>query len=151
MNYTRIQSILLASLLIMTAFFIGCKPKIVDAVPVPPKPPSSTPTPAPTMGAGTAADALQGKEAAVLVYLGNQLYDIVPLGETQTITVDQGNGMVNEIHIDSNGTYMAHSTCDNQDCVKQGDITLDNYQDRILMNWVICLPNQVSIELVVKE
>lgn len=153
MKHKRILAILLASLLVCTAFFMGCTPQEseADPVPVPPSALSNTPTPAPTMGAGAASDALQDAPAAVLIYLGNQLYNIIPLGEKETFTVDQGNGMVNTILVHETGVYMEHSTCDNQDCVKQGEITLSNYKERILMSWVICLPNQVSIELVVKE
>ena len=43
---------------------------------------------------------------------------------------------------------MEYSTCENQDCIGEGTITLDNYNDRILGTWIICLPNQVTIEMV---
>lgn len=33
----------------------------------------------------------------------------------------------------------------------QGEVTLDNYEDRVLMNWIVCLPNQVTLELVVDD
>ena len=46
---------------------------------------------------------------------------------------------------------MESSSCDNQDCVGQGEITLDNYKTRILSTFVICLPNEVTIEMVPVE
>ena len=39
-------------------------------------------------------------------------------------------------------------TCENQDCVQQGEIHVDTYQDRILGVFVVCLPNNVTIEMV---
>lgn len=46
---------------------------------------------------------------------------------------------------------MHSASCKNQDCVHQGDVTLDNYNNRVLNNWIICLPNQVTIELVAED
>lgn len=88
---------------------------------------------------------------AVMIYIGNEVYKRIPLGKEQIITVDQGGGKVNEVFITERGVHMHSSTCANQDCLKQGDVTLDNYQSRVLSNWIICLPNQVSVELVVEE
>ena len=46
---------------------------------------------------------------------------------------------------------MKSSPCDNQDCVKQGEVTLANKDERILSNMIICLPNQVVLELYTPE
>ncbi len=89
--------------------------------------------------------------ATVVIYVGNQEYKRVPLNELQDILVEQTGGRVNEIVIDGHGVHMGRSTCDNQDCVQQGEITLDNYEERVLSTWIVCLPNEVSIELVVDE
>ena len=32
---------------------------------------------------------------------------------------------------------MEYSTCENQDCIGEGTITLDNYNERILGTWII--------------
>ncbi len=42
---------------------------------------------------------------------------------------------------------MHASNCDNQDCVHQGKVTLDNRENRVLMNMIICLPNRVVLTL----
>ena len=88
-------------------------------------------------------------EAYLYVYLNNRLYGIVPLGEEQDMTVDQGGGVVNVIHLLPDGFYMASSTCDNQLCVSEGTVTVDNYQRRILGASVLCLPHHLDLELVV--
>ena len=36
-------------------------------------------------------------------------------------------------------------------CVMQGEITVDNYKTRVLTTYVICLPNDVSIEFIPAE
>jgi hypothetical protein len=42
---------------------------------------------------------------------------------------------------------MESATCENQDCVHQGEVTLENKNARVLENLIICLPNQVYLEL----
>ena len=42
---------------------------------------------------------------------------------------------------------MEKSTCENQDCVNQGLVTLENRDARVLYNMIVCLPNQVMLEL----
>ena len=51
------------------------------------------------------------------------------------------------VHISSEGVYMEKSTCENQDCVNQGLVTLENRDARVLYNMIVCLPNQVMLEL----
>lgn len=58
-----------------------------------------------------------------------------------------GTPAENVIHVTADGVWMEDSTCDNHDCVNQGEVTLDNRRDRILGNMIICLPNQVQLEL----
>ena len=60
---------------------------------------------------------------------------------------EDGTETENDICVTPNGVYMAASTCENQDCVYQGEVTLDNMNERALMNMIICLPNQVCLEL----
>lgn len=75
----------------------------------------------------------------------------LPEEEEYAITVKQhdpsGGEHVNVVRFTPRGALMESSTCDNQDCVSQGEVTLENKETRVLSNWVICLPNQVSIEL----
>ena len=88
-------------------------------------------------------------EAYLYIIVNGRVSGIYAVGEEGDVTVDQGNGKVNVIHMTEKGFYMASSTCDNQLCVHQGEVTIDNYQQRILGASVLCLPNNVDLELVV--
>jgi len=46
---------------------------------------------------------------------------------------------------------MAESSCDNQDCIYQGTVTLENKKERVLQNMILCLPNEVILELLTEE
>ena len=88
----------------------------------------------------------------VVITVGNRQYgDPIPMDRDKVITVRQSDGKENKVHITPEKVYMEHSTCENQDCVGQGEITLDNYRTRILSTYVICLPNAVTIEMVPVE
>ncbi len=62
-----------------------------------------------------------------------------------------GTEAVNTIHLTPEGVYMEDSTCEGHDCVQQGEVTLDNRDARILGNMIICLPNQVTLQLFTPE
>lgn len=81
-----------------------------------------------------------------VIYVRDTEYQRVDLDHPQLLVVEQGNQR-NEIQVTENSVYMHDSTCENQDCVLQGEVTLDNITQRPLGAWIICLPNQVSIEL----
>ena len=66
-------------------------------------------------------------------------------------TAEDGTELVNEVHLSPEGVFMGAASCHNQDCVKQGLVTFENRDTRVLTNWVICLPNQVSLELYTPE
>ena len=85
----------------------------------------------------------------LFIILNNRVWGIEPLGEERDITVDQGNGVVNVIHLQEDGFYMASSTCDNQLCVGEGTVTLTNWRERILGPDVFCLPHNLILELVI--
>ena len=42
---------------------------------------------------------------------------------------------------------MESSNCDNQNCVQEGTVTLENMNQRVLFNMVLCLPHQLSLEM----
>ncbi len=88
-------------------------------------------------------------EAYLYIILNNRLWGIQALGEERDVTVDQGDGVVNVIHLLPDGFYMASSTCDNQLCVMEGTVTVDNYHSRILGGSVLCLPHGLDLELIV--
>ena len=76
----------------------------------------------------------------------------IPLPTTEedlyiTITRQDDSGISNTLRLMKNGFVMDSSTCDNQDCVLQGEVTLENKAERVLMHMVICLPHNVSAEL----
>ena len=51
------------------------------------------------------------------------------------------------VHVTTDSVTMASSTCENQLCVGEGTVTLENKQSRILGGYIICLPNGVTLEL----
>jgi len=107
--------------------------------------PQETGSPASPPESAKAAEA----DAYLFIILNNRVWGIEPLGEERDVTVDQGDGVVNVIHLLPDGYYMASSTCDNQLCVSEGTVTVDNYQRRILGASVLCLPHALQLELVV--
>ena len=62
-----------------------------------------------------------------------------------------GSEAENVIHLTPDGVYMENSTCANHDCIQQGVVTLENRDERILSNMIICLPNQVTLQLFTPE
>lgn len=87
----------------------------------------------------------------IAVYVDGKLYAASPLRAGQDLTVEQEDGSVNVIRMTENGFYMQSSTCKNQDCVHQGDVTRDNWSQRLLGTHVICLPNRVDVVLMVES
>lgn len=94
------------------------------------------------------AQTVQVRGYVVLTVDGRQYGDPIAMDREKIITIRQDDGKVNLVHITPEKVYMESSTCENQDCVGQGEISLDNYDKRILGTYVICLPNNVTIELV---
>lgn len=87
----------------------------------------------------------------VLTVAGRQHGDPIPMDRDKIITLRQEDGKINKVHITPEKVYMESSTCENQDCVGQGEIHIDTYMDRILSTYIICLPNNVQIEMVPVE
>lgn len=85
------------------------------------------------------------------IQVGSETYRIVPLNKKDTVEVRQPNGAVNLVDIDVNAFKMHSSTCKNQECIHQGEVTLENYRARPLYNTVVCLPNKVLLELLSPE
>ena len=94
--------------------------------------------------------------AYVLVRMSNSA-GLLPLpmeGEyTRTIRQYGGDGseVYNTLHLTPNGFWMEDSNCEGQDCVNMGEVTLENREERVLWNMVICLPHQLSAELITRE
>ena len=94
--------------------------------------------------------------AYVLVRMPNPVGLLpLPLEGEYTKTIRQvmadGSESVNVLHITTNGFWMEDANCEGHDCVKQGMVTLENREERILWNMIICLPHQLSAELITRE
>ena len=71
--------------------------------------------------------------------------------KTIRVAMPDGSEYVNVLHITTNGFWMEHANCEGQDCMKQGEVTFENREERILWNMIICLPHQLSAELITRE
>lgn len=105
---------------------------------------SITETPSATAAVSTP---LPDIKAYLLVTVRGLTYQPIPLYEEHDYTIRQQDGSENVIHVTADSVSMKSSTCENQDCVQQGTVTVDNYKERILYNMILCLPNQVYLEL----
>lgn len=85
------------------------------------------------------------------IYVNEMLYEVVPLNEDTVITIDQGDGTINYVEVKDGAVFMADSTCHDGLCISQGTMSPENYEDRPMLNWIICLPNQVTIQLRIEE
>lgn len=113
-----------------------------------PKAPSAV-----TMSEGvTVSPSIPEKSADTLAYLrvqvGDSVWPLIPLTDGGEYTVTQEeSGAVNTIRTTKDGAVMHFSTCDNQNCVNQREVTLGNRATRVMGSLIVCLPNQVVLEL----
>ena len=94
------------------------------------------------------ADSIQ---AYLRVQVGDQVWEPIALADGDSYTITQPDGRENVVHVTSTGAVMHFSTCDNQSCVQQGQVTLENRDSRVLANMIICLPNEVILEVLTPE
>ncbi len=66
-------------------------------------------------------------------------------------TMPDGTEAENVILLTPEGIRMTSANCSNHDCLMQGEVTLENRDERILYNMIICLPHQVVLELFSRE
>ena len=98
----------------------------------------------------------QPAKAYVLVSTASQA-GWLPLPEEGEVSyplrqlLPDGTEAENIIHLTPEGVYMEDSTCEGHDCVDQGVVTIENRKDRILGNMIICLPNQVTLQLLTPD
>ena len=123
-----------------------------------PQAPAISPTAAPTQDAQTAAPYAEpaatetpAVSAYLVVTVQGMMYEPLPLAGEGSFTIKQDENTTNTIHVTPDSVWMEHSTCDNQDCVDQGTVSLDNMSTRVLSNMIICLPNEVVLELYTPE
>lgn len=85
--------------------------------------------------------------AYLRITVGSTKYKPIPLNKETDYVLTQDDGKENVIHVTRDSIVMKSATCDNQNCIEQGTVTLDNMETRVLGNMIICLPNQVVLEL----
>ena len=88
--------------------------------------------------------------AFLVVTVAGEMYEPIELTEDGRYTITRGE-MVNVIEVTKDSVKMHSSTCDNQDCVLQGTVSLANREERVLQNMILCLPNEVVLELFTEE
>ena len=141
--------IVAALLLIVAVLMVVLRrnaPANVDAnAPLLPLTATDAPTEAPTELATATPDLSQVK-AFLVVTVGDKTYQPIPLTEEGYYRLRHGD-CINIVHVTPTSIDMHEANCDNQDCVEQGEVTLENKDTRILGNRIICLPNQVTLQL----
>lgn len=117
-----------------------------------PSVPAVTDAPAVTEApASTDAPAAGETTAAYLVItVANDIYQPILLTKPGRYTITRGDH-VNVVEVTENSVCMAESNCDNQDCIYQGTVTLENKGSRVLQNMILCIPNEVILELYTYE
>jgi hypothetical protein len=116
---------------------------VAEPTEVPEAEPTEEPTAVPTAEPVNLTDPDQ---AYIVVTAGGVVYEPIPLTGPQVFGLRRGE-MINIIEVTENSICMAESTCENQDCVLQGTVTLENRKTRVLQNMILCLPNDVGLEL----
>lgn len=148
------SALLLLSLLFLAVFLLpASRCAAAEAGEETTVPEAETDTPAD--GGSTQAEAPVAKGYILLSFSGGSFWLPLPESEDYTLPIRQtredGTEELNLIHVTPEGFYMESSTCENQDCVEQGIVTLENRNQRILYNAVLCLPNMVSLALYTPE
>ena len=90
-------------------------------------------------------------ESYLILRLGDGVYSPIPLSGENSFRITQPDGSENVIHIGLNSFHMESSNCDNQNCVQQEEVTLENRDTRLLFNMIICLPHNLSLEMLTRE
>ena len=86
----------------------------------------------------------------VEIRVNGELFAAVPLGETRDVVIEQENGEINTVSI-GGGVRMSQSSCKNQLCLHQGEVTPTNWTGRALGRSIVCLPNRVLVELALED
>lgn len=160
-----IAVILIAAALGATAYFMQRNPQtpdnlqtlpndvIVTSEPTPSQAPAQIPQVSnEPLSTDSPAVADEAAAAYLLVSVGDVSYEPIPLLEDGDFTLYQNDQATeNVVHVTRDSVCMKSASCDNQDCVQQGTVTLDNRDLRVLQNMIVCLPNQVMLELLTAE
>lgn len=153
--------LVLALLVLALLFLLISRPARKPAAVPPAPPPAETGTVTEEKPAESYADFVSETVRAyfeeypaasyLFVNTGGSAYSPIPLNGDNSFRIAQQDGSENVIHIGENSFYMESSNCKNQNCVGQGEVTLENRESRPLFNMVICLPHNLSLELLTRE
>ena len=153
--------LVLALLVLALLFLLISRPARKPAAVPPAPPPAETGTVTEERPAESYADFVSETVRAyfeeypaasyLFVNTGSSAYSPIPLNGDNSFRIAQQDGSENVIHIGENSFYMESSNCKNQNCVGQGEVTLENREARPLFNMVICLPHNLSLELLTRE
>lgn len=75
-------------------------------------------------------------------------YAPVPLTATGDYTFTHPDGSYNTLHVTPSSIRMTTADCSTQDCVNQGEASLDVLEFRPLGGQIICLPHKLIVELI---
>lgn len=75
-------------------------------------------------------------------------YAPVPLVATGEYTFTHPDGSYNTLHVTPTSIHMDSADCSTQDCVNQGEASLDVLEFRPLGGQIICLPHKLVVELI---
>ncbi len=92
----------------------------------------------------------ENTRAYLVVEVAGQMYEPMLLEVDGKFTITRGE-MVNVVAVTKDSVTMHSSTCDNQDCVLQGVVSLENRADRVLQNMILCLPHEIVLALYTEE
>ena len=96
------------------------------------------------------APVTEDSRAFLVITVAGEMYEPIELTEDGRYSITRGD-MVNVIAVTKDSVTMHSSTCENQDCVLQGTVSLANRNDRVLQNMILCMPNEVVLELYTEE
>ena len=88
---------------------------------------------------------------------GESSIGFLPLPETGEKTQEiiqkheDGTEWRNVIRMTPEGFCMTEADCEGHDCIEEGEVTLENMQDRLLWNMVICAPHRLTLSLYTPE
>lgn len=97
-----------------------------------------------------AAPVTEDTTAYLVITVAGEMYEPIKLEGEGRYSITRGD-MVNEVAVTKDSVTMHSSTCDNQDCVLQGTVDLVNRHNRVLQNMILCMPNEVVLELYTEE
>ena len=94
----------------------------------------------------TATPDLSQVKAFLVVTVGDKTYQPIPLTEEGYYRFRHGD-CINIVHVTPTSIDMHEANCDNQDCVEQGEVTLENKDTREGGSYIICQQNFVTLRL----